>query len=310
MSEPIAVVCVTYCPGAALGTFVETLRNATSTPIEILLVDNGSTDGSVEELIEREDVRLIRVGSNVGYGVAANLGVADTVTDFVVVANPDVEWYPNALDELFAAAQRWPEGAAFGPLVVTAHGDVYPSARALPSLINGIGHALLGWCWPRNPWTVAYRVENEEPRERVAGWLSGCCLLLRRSAFEEVGGFDPMFFMYFEDLDLGERLAKAGWRSVYVPSAAVTHTRAQATSLHAAKMAAEHHRSAWRYLSRRYSGLRWLPLRTVLRAGLLLRSYLAQRVPRVAVGAGAQRQWLGNGHRERAPLPGGVNADT
>jgi N-acetylglucosaminyl-diphospho-decaprenol L-rhamnosyltransferase len=294
MSEPITVVVVTFSPGSTLRTFVDTLREATTSPVNIVVVDNGSTDGSIEALDECQGVRLIRTGSNVGYGVAANIGVRETLTDLVVVANPDVEWHPGALDLLYTAAQRWPEGGAFGPLVMTAHGEIYPSARALPTLANGIGHALLGWWWPTNPWTAAYRVEDEPPRERIAGWLSGCCLLLRRSAFEDVGGFDPGYFMYFEDLDLGERLGKKGWRNIYVPSASVTHTRAHATARHAAQMATEHHRSAWRYLSGRYAGLRWLPLRVVLRAGIWMRSVLAARLPQVAVGAGAQREWLGD----------------
>jgi len=120
-------------------------------------------------------------------------------------------------------------------------------------------------------------------------------MLLRRSAFEEVSGFDPDFFMYFEDVDLCERLAQAGWASVYVPSATITHTRAHITSRHATKMAIEHHRSAWRYVSRRYPGITRWPLRTLLRLGLTVRSVLAQHIPRLATGGGAERQWLGNG---------------
>ena len=188
------------------------------------------------------------------------------------------------------AAQRWPLGASFGPLIHTPEGLVYPSARRLPSLGPGIGHALCGWWWPTNPWTAAYRVETTVPVERTAGWLSGSCLLLRRDAFDAVGGFDPGYFMYFEDLDLGDRLGAAGWHNVYVPSAVVLHTGGHATSRDAARMATEHHRSAWRYLSRRYAGWRWLPVRVVLRVGLWLRAFLASRIPRVAAGAGAQHR--------------------
>jgi len=300
MSARISIVAVTYSPGPALRTFVDSLKCAMTAPYELVLVDNGSSDGSVAELVASEDVRLIVADRNVGYGGAANLGVRATSGEFVVVANPDVEWHPDALDALLAAAQRWPDGGAFGPLVITKQGEVYPSARRLPTLSTGIGHAFFGWWWNGNPWTAAYRMDREPPSERVTGWLSGCCLLLRRSAFEEVGGFDPAYFMYFEDVDLGERLGKAGWRSVYVPSASVTHTRAHATGHDAPRMAAEHHRSAWRYVSRRYADWRSLPLRAVLRLGIAVRSRLAQRVPRVRAGVGAERQWLGNGHARRA----------
>jgi N-acetylglucosaminyl-diphospho-decaprenol L-rhamnosyltransferase len=216
--------------------------------------------------------------------------VRQTSAELVVVANPDIVWEPGSLDALVAASERWPRGGAFGPLIRTPDGVIYPSARQLPSLSRGIGHALFGWWWPTNPWTAAYRLETEEPRERTAGWLSGSCLLLRRDAFDEIGGFDPGYFMYFEDLDLGDRLVRAGWQNVYVPAAAVTHVGGHATSRNPARMAAEHHRSAWRYLSRRYRGWRWAPVRWGLRAGLLARSVLARVVPRVAAGAAAQRR--------------------
>jgi len=290
MTGTVAVVAVTYSPGEVLATFLDSLALSSSCELDIVLADNGSVDGSVEEAAEkRPNVRLVRTGGNLGYGRAANIGVHATTAEFVVVANPDVVWRPGALDTLLAAARRWPRGAAFGPLIHTEQGAVYPSARELPSIGRGIGHALCGWWWPSNPWTAAYRVENAPPVERTAGWLSGSCLLVRRNAFDAIGGFDPGYFMYFEDLDLGDRLGKAGWQNVYVPSAVVSHIGGHSTSRHAARMAAEHHRSAWRYLSRRYAGLRWLPLRLVLRAGLGLRMMVATRVTRVAEGAEPQR---------------------
>ncbi len=289
LAETVAVVTVTYSPGDSLTAFLDSLEAATNRPVDVVLADNGSTDGSVEKAAERATVRLLRTGGNLGYGRAANLGVRETTAEFVVVANPDVVWEPGSLDQLLAAADRWPQGASFGPLIHTPEGVIYPSARALPSLGRGIGHALCGWWWPSNPWTAAYRVEKEAPVERTAGWLSGSCLLLRRDAFDEVGGFDPGYFMYFEDLDLGERLGRAGWQNVYVPSASVTHTGGHATSREASRMAVEHHRSAWRYLSRRYSAWYWVPLRLVLRVGLGMRSSLARRVSRVAAGAEPQR---------------------
>ena len=290
LREPVGVVAVTYSPGESLHTFLDTLTSATHRSLDIVLADNGSTDGSVQrEAAAREGIRIVETGGNLGYGRAANLGVRATTAEFVVVANPDIEWEPGSLDALLSAARRWPQAAAFGPLIHTPEGAIYPSARALPSLGRGIGHALFGWWWPSNPWTAAYRVEREEPRERTAGWLSGSCLLLRRDAFDAVGGFDPNYFMYFEDLDLGDRFGQAGWQNVYVPSAAVCHTGGHATSRDASRMAAEHHRSAWRYLSGRYRGLKWLPVRMALRIGLAIRAGLARRIPRIAAGAEAQQ---------------------
>jgi N-acetylglucosaminyl-diphospho-decaprenol L-rhamnosyltransferase len=291
-TEPVAVVTVTFSSGDSLHVFLDSLRSATHRSLDIVIADNAADidDGSVRAALQRPDVRAVRTGGNIGYGRAANLGVRDTTAEFVVVANPDIVWTPGSLDALLSAARRWPRGAAFGPLIHTPQGAVYPSARALPSLGRGIGHALCGWWWPSNPWTAAYRVEKDAPVERTAGWLSGSCLLLRRDAFDEVGGFDPNYFMYFEDLDLGDRIGQAGWQNVYVPSAVVSHLGGHATSRDATRMAAEHHRSAWRYLSGRYAGWRWAPVRWALRLGLGFRSMLATRIPRVAEGAEPQRR--------------------
>jgi N-acetylglucosaminyl-diphospho-decaprenol L-rhamnosyltransferase len=189
-----------------------------------------------------------------------------------------------------AAADRWPRAGALGPLIRTAEGEVYPSARSLPSLGRGIGHAVFGWWWPSNPWTAAYRQDRTEPIERTAGWLSGSCLLLRRAAFESVHGFDPAYFMYFEDVDLGDRLARAGWLNVYVPSAEVLHVGSHATAQRPEAMNAEHHRSAMRYLSGRYPGVRWVPVRWALRAGLGIREVLARRFQQISGGARYQRR--------------------
>jgi N-acetylglucosaminyl-diphospho-decaprenol L-rhamnosyltransferase len=282
----LTVVVVTYSPGKELDIFLSTLSDATARPYDVVLADNGSTDGAPEAAARRPDVSIVRSPDNIGYGAAANLGAAARTGEWIVVANPDISWQPGALDTLLEAAERWPSAGAFGPAIVTPDGALYPSARALPSLSRGIGHALAGWWWPSNPWTAAYRNEREDPREGETGWLSGSCLLLRRKAFDAVGGFDPAYFMYFEDVDLAARLADAGWASVYVPSAVVCHTGGHATARTPALMQKAHHRSAYRYLARAYPGLRWLPVRLALGAGLAAR-YAVARVSRRA-GEGAR----------------------
>ncbi|KAA3433803.1 N-acetylglucosaminyl-diphospho-decaprenol L-rhamnosyltransferase, partial [Mycobacterium tuberculosis] len=199
------------------------------------------------------------------------------VDDWVIVANPDVQWGPGSIDALLDAASRWPRAGALGPLIRDPDGSVYPSARQMPSLIRGGMHAVLGPFWPRNPWTTAYRQERLEPSERPVGWLSGSCLLVRRSAFGQVGGFDERYFMYMEDVDLGDRLGKAGWLSVYVPSAEVLHHKAHSTGRDPASHLAAHHKSTYIFLADRHSGWWRAPLRWTLRGSLALRSHLMVR---------------------------------
>jgi N-acetylglucosaminyl-diphospho-decaprenol L-rhamnosyltransferase len=284
---PIGLVVVTYSPGDTLAALLDSVPKATSRQVEVVLADNGSTDGSVEAAAERDGVRLVRTGGNLGYGGAANVGaqVLDATLQAILVINPDVVLDPGSIDTLLAALDRLPGAGSVGPLIVDQHGTVYPSARRLPTVGTGIGHAMFGWWWPSNPWTVAYRLDHAEPVERPAGWLSGSCLLVRRTAWDSVGGFDPAYFMYFEDVDLGGRLQQAGWQNVYVPSARVVHIGGHAAEREPAAMARAHHESAYRYLAGRYPRWWQAPLRLTFRGGLAARAFAAKRSAKVAGGA-------------------------
>ncbi|HLZ37939.1 MAG TPA: glycosyltransferase family 2 protein [Mycobacteriales bacterium] len=289
-SPLVRVVVVTYFPGDTLSGFLASLRTATTAAYEVVLADNGSTDGAPEAAAAGDPaVRLVRTGGNIGYGRAANVGADAARTPWLLVANPDITFTSGALDRMLAAAEAWPRGGAFGPAIRTADGSLYPSARSLPSLRRGVGHALAGWWWPGNPWTAAYRRERGRPVEGPVGWLSGSCLLLRRAAWESVGGFDPAYFMYFEDTDLGDRLGRRGWQSVYVPSAVVTHAGGHATARARDPMVRAHHVSAYRYLARRYPGGRWAALRAALAGGLAGRYALSRAFPGVGEGAAPTR---------------------
>ena len=278
--DELAVVTVTYSPGETLQRFVDTLGEATQRPVRVILADNGSTDGAPQRSAEQHaHVDFVPTGGNLGYGGGANRGVAELGEQYgwVVIANPDLEWGAGCLDELLDAAKRWPRGGSFGPLITEPSGEVYPSARLLPSIGRGVGHALFGKVWPSNPWSRAYRQSEAAVTERTAGWLSGSCLLVRREAWDSINGFDPRYFMYFEDVDLGDRLGRAGWLNVYVPDAQVMHIGGHSTAQASKRMLTEHHRSAYRYLADRYRGAKWAPLRLALRAGLTARAHLQTR---------------------------------
>ncbi|SDP04351.1 N-acetylglucosaminyl-diphospho-decaprenol L-rhamnosyltransferase [Nakamurella panacisegetis] len=296
MTALLGIVVVTYSPGETLAAFLDSVPAAYAGPTDIVLADNGSTDGSVEQAAERPGVRLLRTGGNLGFGTGANRGAAviDPKADFLLVVNPDVVLHPGSIDVLLEAAVRHPEAGALGPAIVTPDGTLYPSARRLPTIALGAGHAVLGWGWPKNPWTRAYRAENSGVHERVAGWLSGSCLLLRRSAFEQIDGFDEHYFMYFEDVDLGRRLSEAGWTSVYVPDAVVTHIGGHAAERAGSAMVVEHHRSAYRYLAARHPAWWQLPIRVGLRVALKARQVIAVRSGKVSAGARLDGRRLGD----------------
>jgi N-acetylglucosaminyl-diphospho-decaprenol L-rhamnosyltransferase len=283
VSDELVVVTVTYSPGAHLDRFLASLSHATDRTVTVVMADNGSTDGAPEEALARHpNTRLLRTGANLGYGGAVNRAVAEYLADpetagdpeFFVVANPDVQWGPHSIDAMLAAAARWPRAGSLGPLIRDPDGTVYPSARHQPSLVRGGMHAVVGPLWKSNPWTAAYRQDRLEPTERPVGWLSGSCLLLRRAAFDEVRGFDERYFMYMEDVDLGDRLGEAGWLNVYVPSAEVLHDKGHATGRDPARNLAAHHDSTYTFLADRHRGRWQAPLRWTIRSALALRTRL------------------------------------
>ncbi|MGW4524153.1 glycosyltransferase family 2 protein [Amycolatopsis sp. NPDC004378] len=278
--DEVGVVTVTYFSEDTIERFLDTLEKATERELKVVVADNASVEGALEKATaHRKNVQLLAMGENLGYGTAANRGVAelDDRYGWVVVVNPDLEWEPGSLDALLEVARRWPRGGAFGPLIHDLEGVVYPSARLLPSFGRGIGHALFGKVWPGNPWTKQYRQETGTPVERTSGWLSGSCQLFRREAFDSVGGFDTSYFMYFEDVDLGDRLAKAGWLNVYAPSSSVVHEGGHSTSQASKKMLKAHHASAYRYLADRHPGLVWKPVLAAAKLGLAVRLKLETR---------------------------------
>ena len=298
MSDELVVVTVTYSPGPHLDRFLATLAHATDRPVSVVMADNGSTDGAPERAVQRyPNTRLLRTGGNLGYGTAVNRAVASLeqeCSEFLIVANPDVQWGSRSIDLLLEAADRWPRAGALGPLIRDPDGSVYPSARHLPSLIRGGMHAVVGPFWKSNPWTAAYRQDRAEPSERPVGWLSGSCLLLRRTAFAQIGGFDERYFMYMEDVDLGDRLGKAGWLNVYVPSAEILHDKGHSTGRDPARNLAAHHRSTYTFLSDRYPRRWQAPLRGAIKGALAVRAGLVVRKARRSqgeIGPTGGRQW-------------------
>jgi len=275
----VRVVCVVFHPGDELLRFAETLAVASRHPVELVVVDNGTDHAVAESVVAGAGGRLVVPGANLGYGAAANLGAADARTPWLVVANSDIEWSPGSLDRLVAAGDEQPSAGSLGPMLLNTDGTMYPSARALPSLRQGAGHALFARIWPGNPWTRAYHARQESTGGylREAGWLSGACLLLRREAFEQVGGFDESYFMFFEDVDLGERLGRAGWENLYVPDVQVTHVGGTSWRERPGPMISAHHASARRYLERRYGRWYQAPVRFAVRAGLRVRELLQLR---------------------------------
>lgn len=262
-----AAVVVTHETREEVLACLATLHDAGAD--EVVVVDTGSSDGTAAAVRrDHPDVTLLTL-DNVGYGAAANVGIARTSAPVIVVANADTRFGAGSMTRLADELAHDPGVGSAGPLVRYPDGRIQASNRRFPTAGQAVGHALLGLWFPRNPWTRAYRMLDVDPlAARDVDWLSGCAVALRRSAFEEVGGFDPGYFMFVEDVDLGYRLRQAGWRVRFVPDAEVVHTVGASTRRHRARMLVAHARSLDRFYGRAYAGRAGRLLRPFVRLGL------------------------------------------
>ncbi|MGZ4755839.1 MAG: glycosyltransferase family 2 protein [Acidimicrobiia bacterium] len=259
-----AAVIVNYEAGPALTACVASLLADTSAggPPEIVVVDNGSTDDSVSELAATyPEIPIIHPGANLGYGRAANLGIAATRAPVVAVLNPDAEVAPGTAAAVLGRFDRDDRLAAVGPQLLNPDGSRYPSARSAPSLGDAVGHAVLGSIAPENRFTESYRQLAADPDvARDVEWVSGAAIWLRREALDRVGGWDERFFLFFEDVDLCRRLGADGWRITYEPGGHVMHTVGASRARRPVRSIFEHHRAAYQYAAKWWHGPRRLLL--------------------------------------------------
>jgi len=270
----VAAVIVNYNAGESLTGCIASI--AADGVEEIVVVDNASVDGSAERAADSfPDVLVVRPGRNLGYGAGANRGAAETSAPYILVCNPDLVVVPGAVRCLVEVLEKNGDVGLAGPMMRELSGVVYPSGREFPSLTDAVGHAFLGLVWGGNPWTRRYRhLGSEQHRARDADWVSGAFFVVRRLAFESVGGFDERYFMYLEDVDLCWRLHRAGWRVRYEPDAEVVHEQGRSASRHPYSMLLAHHVSMWRFARRTAERSEKMLLPLVF-LGLLVRVVLA-----------------------------------
>jgi N-acetylglucosaminyl-diphospho-decaprenol L-rhamnosyltransferase len=241
VARDVAAVVVDYHADLELVGCVASLRaNGVS---EIIVVENGDLGSTPEAALG--DVRLIRPGLNLGYGAGVNRGAAvASERPYLLVSNPDVVVHDGALAAMVAYLDAHEDYAIVGPRVVRPDGSVYPSHRVFPNVLLAGAHALLSTWWPDNPATRRYRAPHADGS---VDWVSGACFLIRRRAFETIGGFDERYFMFAEDMALCWSLAQHGWRVGASDDAVVTHVEGVSRARASRAMLIAHHRSAVRF---------------------------------------------------------------
>jgi N-acetylglucosaminyl-diphospho-decaprenol L-rhamnosyltransferase len=247
----VAIVIVAYNSGALLRRCLAALGSA---PREVVVVDNASPDRETASVCAGlAHVRLIERARNDGFATAANAGVAATEAPWVLLLNPDAWPLGDGVETLLGRAQGDRRIGAVGPLLVDDRGR--PARSTIRPPLSPAALAL----WAAVPkrvtraydlWRRATRGQQAD-RVRSGEFLQGSVLLLRREAFDEVGGFDESFFMYGEDADLCARLRAAGWELELCSDATFVHVGGGSAHAEGARMRIELLRSWLRLIAKR-----------------------------------------------------------
>ncbi len=255
-SAELAIVIVNYNTGAYLERCLSSLeRHRGDVALDVLVIDNASHDGShLEAVAAHPWVRLIVNPTNVFLSPAWNQGIRETSAPYVLLLNPDTEWWAGTLGDYVRIAQAHPSAGIVGPLVRNSDGTVYESGRPFPSLVDAVGHALLGSMSPANPFTRRYLLHGwDRTTERQVDWVSGCCMLLPRTVFDEVGPLDEGFPLFGEELDFATRLRDAGRTVLFTPDVEIVHEIGVSRG-HSREMLLMHSASVYRYYRKHRAG--------------------------------------------------------
>ncbi|MDH3503147.1 MAG: glycosyltransferase family 2 protein [Nitrospirota bacterium] len=225
-----SVIIVTYNSSSCIGACLAPLLGMSD--VELVVVDNDSKDGTAAQVRkEFPKVTLIALQENIGFGRACNIGVAASSGSFVLLLNPDAVAPAQAIRTLIEFCKKHPRAGIAGGRLVDPSGLPLQSMGDRPSLLRLVLDKPMAWVAQRvglrglfrrvlGQWSAKFRLSREA--EPVA-WVSGAFLCCRRSIWNELGGFDEQFFLYYEDVDLCLRASQAGWGVWHVPDAVVEH---------------------------------------------------------------------------------------
>jgi N-acetylglucosaminyl-diphospho-decaprenol L-rhamnosyltransferase len=275
--DTLSVVIVNWNAGGALDDCLAALF--ASKPwcgtLEVLLVDNASTDGSQARAVrDYPGIKVLQNAENNGFARGANQALAQAAGELTLLLNPDVVLNPSAISLLADFMTQHPEAAVVGPKLLNPDGTVQGSARRDPSPWTGLfgRDAPLTRLFPNNPASrrelPGLRHAGEDPLE--ADWISGACLLVRRAAYERAGLLDERFFLFWEDADWCRRFRRTGWKVYYLPTAVGTHHVGVSRAQRPIRSAIDFHRSAYRFYRKHHLASPVHPMIIPLVGGLLI----------------------------------------
>lgn len=221
----VSVIIVNYnTREMTLKCLSELYENTQDLSYEVWVVDNASQDGSVEAIRERfPQVHVLANEQNAGFGAANNRALREARGEYLLLLNSDAFVHPGALNSLVAFMEREPNAAVVGPRLLNADGTLQHSCFRFPTPVRAwLENLWISALFTRHPALGDYRRWDHDA-ERKVDFVSGACMLVRRDAYKQVGGFDETFFMYSEETDWQRRMRARGWDITFTPAAVVTH---------------------------------------------------------------------------------------
>ena len=229
MTPDISIGIVSYNTCELLRACLQSLRERVGkgeATIEVLVADNGSSDGSIQ-MVEREfpEFHAFYTGGNIGYGRANNAAFERATGRYFFILNSDTEVEPGALRAMVQFMDEHAQVGGVGAKLILPDGSTQPSVGTDPTLrAIFFEQTYLDKLLPQSKLTGGYLLTWWDYKERrEVEQVCGACLFVRREAWHQIGGFDPAFFMYFEDTDFCLRLRRAGWQIWYLPDARIRH---------------------------------------------------------------------------------------
>jgi len=255
----LAIIIVSYNSRKDLETALHSLTEpAATTPHEIVVVDNASTDSTAAYIRERwPRVRLIASESNLGFAQANNVGIHNTSSELVLLVNPDTIVTGAAVDRLVSVLESQPDVAIVGPRIVDGNGRAELSFGAMISPWAELRQKILVRGNDRGLSLITAIVDRMTRRTHRVDWVSGACLLIRRQDLDQVGGFDPRFFMYAEDVDLCAAVRSHGRSVLFSAEPQVVHLRGRSAAAAPDRVRKAYRRSQIAFYAKHHPA--WVP---------------------------------------------------
>lgn len=262
----LSVIIVNYNAEAHLRNCLESVcRYVTLRPFEVIVVDNASTDGSVD-MMRREfpEARLLLSRENVGFGRGNNLAMREATGKLFLVLNNDCLVTPGAVETLACVLGERDDVGIVAPRLRNEEGRSELSHGPRISFLGELFQKWLSSRYEAGGWWARRYVERLHRDEARPAWVSGACFLARADVLRRVGYFDESFFMYLEDADLCARVRAAGYQILYTPRADVVHLKGRSTETNRERAAYEYRRSQLRFYEKHYGRYKVMLLKPYL----------------------------------------------